>query len=104
MKTKSPRRKFLQQGAVFGGALLLGSNTQLSQAAGSETNPAGGAVSPDNETLKTIRRLRTIHGNFLDQPLPEPAVQTILQASVRAASASNNQSYSIVVVKDRKKM
>jgi nitroreductase len=57
-----------------------------------------------NETIKTIGSLRTIHGNFLDKPLPESALQTILQASIRAANASNMQSYSIVVVKDRPKM
>jgi nitroreductase len=105
MKTKSHRRTFLKQGAVLGGGLLLlGPKAQLSGAAGAETNPAGGPMSSANETIKTIRSLRTIHGNFLDKPLPEPALQTILQASVRAANASNMQSYSIVVVKDRKKM
>ncbi len=105
MKTKSPRRTFLQQSAGLGGGLLLlGPKAQPARAAGSETNPAGAAASPPNETLKTIRSLRTIHGNFLDKPLPEPALQTILQASVRAANASNMQSYSIVVVQDRKKM
>jgi len=105
MNTKSHRRTFLKRGAVLGGGLLLlGPKAQPSRAAGAETNPAGGAASPANETLQTIRSLRTIHGNFLDQPLPESALQTILQASVRAANASNNQSYSIIVVKDRKRM
>jgi nitroreductase len=105
MKTKFHRRTFLKRGAMLGGGLLLlGAKAQSSRAAGAETNPAGGAASPANETLKTIRNLRTIHGNFLDQPLPEAALQTILQASVRAANASNNQSYSIIVVKDRKRM
>jgi hypothetical protein len=32
----------------------------------------------------------------VDKPLPEEALQTILDASVRAANASNMQSYSIV--------
>ena len=87
-----------------GGLLLLGPEAHPSGAAGNETNPPDGAAPPANETLKTIRNLRTIHGNFLDQPLPESALQTILQASVRAANASNMQSYSIVVVKDRARM
>jgi len=105
MKTKSHRRTFLKQGALLGGGLLLlGPKAQSSRAAGTETNSPGGATPPANETLKTIRSLRTIHGNFLDKPLPESALQTILQASVRAANASNMQSYSIVVVKDRAKM
>jgi len=105
MKTKSPRRTFLKQSTVLGGGLLLlGSKAQPSPAADTETKSAGGAASPANETIKTLRSLRTIHGNFLDKPLPESALKTILQASVRAANASNMQSYSIVVVKDRAMM
>ena len=105
MKAKSHRRTFLKRGAMLGGGLLLlGARAPSSRAAGAETNSPGGPASPANDTLKTIRSLRTIHGNFMDQPLPEPALQTILQASVRAAGASNNQSYAIIVVKDRKMM
>jgi nitroreductase len=59
---------------------------------------------PSNETLKTIRALHSTHGNFLDKPIPDETLQTILQASVRAAGASNNQSYAIIVVKDRPMM
>ena len=87
-----------------GGLLLPGWQAQTARAAESETKPVAGPAAPANETLKTIGRLRTIHGNFLDKPLPESALQAILQASVRAANASNMQSYSIVVVKDRKTM
>jgi nitroreductase len=57
-----------------------------------------------NETLKAIRSLRSIHGNFLDKEIPEDALQTILQASVRAANTTNLQNYSIVVIKDRERM
>lgn len=81
---KSNRRRFL----AAGGALAV--------------LPA--AAAPANETLKTIGELRTTHGNFQDKPLPEAALQTILEASLRTANASNTQSYSIVVVKDRKRM
>ena len=83
---------------------MLSQQAPQSQAAESQAKQAGGPDTPANETLNTIRSLRTIHGNFLDKPLPEAALQTILKASVRAANASNMQSYSIVVVKDRSRM
>jgi nitroreductase len=101
----SSRRRFLQQGALAGSGLIL--LAAGSGRLGAESTPSGAANAqpvPANDTLKTIRSLRTIHGNFLDKPLPEPALQTILQASVRAANASNSQSYSIIVVKDRPMM
>ena len=105
MKTKTDRRSFLKQSAMLGGGLLLlGAEAQTGRAAGAGPNATDGPASPANETLKTIGRLRTIHGNFLDKPIPEPELQTILKASVRAANASNMQSYSIVVLKDRKTM
>lgn len=105
MKTKSQRRTFLKQSAILGGSLLLlGPKAQPTRAAENETNRVGETAAPANETLKTIRSLRTIHGNFQNRPLPESALETILQASVRSANASNMQSYSIVVVQDRKKM
>jgi len=79
MKTRSHRRTFLKQGTVLGGGLLLlGSKAQPGRAADTETKPVAGATSPANETIKTIRSLRTIHGNFLDKPLPESALKTIL--------------------------
>jgi len=88
------RRTFLQRGALVGGGLLL-------MRAHSESATVQGQSQPANETLKTIANLRTIHGNFLDKEVPDAMIQQVLQASVRAANASNTQSYSIVVVKDR---
>ena len=84
------RRGFVHGGMALGGGLLA---LPASAAA-----PAGEAA--PNDTLRTIRNLRTIHGNFSDQPVREADVQTILEASVRAANASNTQSYSILVSRD----
>ncbi len=96
------RRSFLQTSALAGGGLfLLAAGAGRLRAEPTATANADAPPPPANDTLKTIHRLRTIHGNFRDQPLPEAALQTILQASVRAAGASNNQSYAIIVVKDR---
>jgi nitroreductase len=99
------RRSFLKQGALLGGGMLLTQSNPESAVAGEKPKEAAAEPTPPaNETLKIIRRLRTIHGNFQDKPLPESALQTILQASVQAANVSNMQNYSIVVVKDREMM
>lgn len=58
----------------------------------------------DNETLKTIHSLRTIHGNFTEQPISQEQLDTILAASIQAPNGSGLQTYSIVVMKDREKM
>lgn len=84
----SDRRSFVRQGAVLGGGF------GLLRAAGASADRA------QNATLDTIHDLRSTHGNFTDKAVPEDVLQAILQASVRAASASNMQSYSIVVVRD----
>ena len=57
-----------------------------------------------NPTLTTLQNLRSIHGNFTDQQIPEQELQTILATATRAANASNRQSYSIVVVDDADQM
>jgi nitroreductase len=99
------RRAFLKQGALLGGGIIFaGSNPESAMAEEKPKATAAEPTQPANETLKTIRKLRTIHGNFQDKPLPESALQTILQASVRAANTTNLQNYSIVVVKEREKM
>ncbi|MHB1133450.1 MAG: nitroreductase family protein [Chloroflexota bacterium] len=57
-----------------------------------------------NETLETIHRLRTTRaGNFAERQVSEDDLQTVLKASVRAATASGRQSYSIVVVDEQVK-
>jgi nitroreductase len=54
-----------------------------------------------NETLQTIESLRSIHGDFSDRQVADGDLEQILNASVRAASASAMQSYSVVVVRDK---
>ena len=53
-----------------------------------------------NTTLETLRSLRSIHGDFSDRRVAESELTQILQTAIRAANASNRQSYSIVVVDD----
>jgi nitroreductase len=102
---ESNRRVFMKQSAILGGgALLWHDDVQNLQAEQKPTTLITEKTPPANDTLKTIQGLRTIHGNFTGQGIPEASLQLILQASVRAANASNMQSYSIVVVKDRKLM
>lgn len=90
MNIRASRRTFLRRSALAGSGVLL------ADAAAQEL--------PLNDTIKTIRGLRTIHGNFLAKPLPAAAIETILQSSLRTANASNSQSYSIIVIKDRTTM
>ncbi len=90
MNIRASRRTFLRRSALAGSGVLL------ADAAAQEL--------PPNDTIKTIRGLRTIHGNFLAKPLPAAAIETILQSSLRTANASNSQSYSIIVIEDRTTM
>lgn len=54
-----------------------------------------------NETLATINRLRTVHGDFSDRDVDETDLRTIIDASLGAANASGRQSYSIIALRDR---
>ena len=54
-----------------------------------------------NETLQTIHRLHTTHGNFDMRPIPPDDLQAVLGATVRAPNASNAQNYAIIVVEDQ---
>lgn len=96
---KTNRRAFLRRSALLAAGACLSRATN-SRAADASTNP----VPTRNPTLDTIHRARTTHGNFTGQTIPEPVVQEIIGASVRAPGASNLQCYSIVVVRDRPKM
>lgn len=97
---KNDRRSFVRRGALLGGVLGLlrpGASAASPAEASPPAPPAGG---PGNPTLYTIHDLHSTHGNFTDKPVPDETVRAVLEASVRAANASNMQSYSIVVVRD----
>ncbi len=57
-----------------------------------------------NQTIDTINQLRTIHGEFSDKEIDSEELKLILNASVQAANASARQSYSIIVVEEKKMM
>jgi nitroreductase len=101
MKKKENRRSFLKTSVLLGGGAALAQSC-LPKACAQEKQ-ADSSKYP-NETIKTIQNLRTIHGNFIDKEIPDETIELILQSSIRAANASNTQAYSIVVVKDRKKI
>jgi len=99
LNKKENRRNFLKTSALTGSGVLLG-HASVYNASAQE----GRGADKVNETIKTIRNLRTIHGNFTDRQVPDEMIELILQSSIRAANSSNMQTYSIVVVKDREKM
>jgi nitroreductase len=76
----------------------------IATGAGSATLALNAPAQSANATLQTIGKLRTIHGDFSDKAVTDVDLQTVLDASVRAANASALQSYSIVVVRDPAKM
>ena len=88
------RRRFFRRGLGFGGLFAV-----PALSTGFAAEPA-----PNNETLKTIQALRSIHGDFSDKSVPADQVEAVIDASVRAANASNMQSYSIVVSRDSAKI
>lgn len=56
-----------------------------------------------NETLQSIQKLRSIR-SFTEQPIKQEDLESILNASIRAANSSSRQCYSIIVLKDPEKM
>jgi nitroreductase len=93
-ETESSRRRFFRRGAELSGGLL----------AAHQASAAMPDAAPANDVLKTIHSLRSIHGSFSDRRVPDADVETIINASVRAANASNMQSYSIIVSRDSAKI
>lgn len=101
MSTKFHRRHFIfRRLPVAAGALVPWTGSRKANA---EEKPSELPSAP-NETIQTIQQMHTTHGNFTDREIPDAEIQTILQTAVRAANASNMQSYSIIAVKDRNKM
>lgn len=101
MDKRENRRSFLKTSVLLGGGAAL-AQSHLAKAGVSENQPDSSRY--PNEAIRTIHNLRTIHGNFTNRDVPDESIELILQSSIRAANASNMQSYSIVVVKDREKM
>lgn len=102
MKQKLQRRNFLRNSLIAISGLLFIRNRVK---AGSTVNPISGAnLHSTNQTLEVINNLHTTHGNFQDKPIPDADLDLIKKASVQAANSSNMQTYSIIVVKDRKKI
>jgi len=98
MSNTKNRRDFLKNSALLSSGVIFGQTHPM------HATPSTKSAAPANETLKTLHKLRTIHGNFTNRAIPDEQIDQILQASVRAANSSNMQTYSIVVVKNRQKM
>ena len=99
------RRNFIKKSiALLSGIFVAGTGTKNLQAQNQSSKQSSKYDEPANNTIKTIKSLRTTHGNFTDQDIPDSKLQIILDSTVRAANSSNMQTYSIVVVKDRDKM
>lgn len=91
------RRKFMNMSAALGGWLFTGAAARAAEA-------SVPAAAPANETLRTIHALHSTHGDFSERAVSDADLDTILAATVRAASASNSQSYAIVVSRDADKI
>jgi len=102
MKAKLLRRDFFKK--IFAGTLVFLIPPFVKKAIAGQKDHAPLLSKSNNETLKTIHSLRTIHGNFKDQPISQGNLDTILHASIQAPSGSALQTYSIIVIKDREKM
>jgi nitroreductase len=98
------RRNFIKKGiTLLSGIFFLETGTENLQAQ-NQSKKSSQCDELTNDTIRTIKSLRTIHGNFTNQDIPDSKLQIILDSTVRAANSSNMQTYSIVVVKDRDKM
>ncbi len=53
-----------------------------------------------NETLKTIHSMATTHGTFTERPVNAVDLEAVISASLRAATASAAQNYSLITFED----
>jgi nitroreductase len=60
----------------------------------------GSIMTLNNETLETLKKLRTIHWNFNEKEVTDEEISIIIKHSMRAANATNLSNYSIIVVDD----
>jgi len=87
----------MSMSAALGGWLFT-------RAAARAAEASAPAATPANETLRTIHALHSTHGDFSERAVSDADLDTILAATVRAANASNSQSYAIVVSRDADKI
>jgi nitroreductase len=55
-------------------------------------------------TLQTLQELRSTHGTFDERDVSADDLQSIVEASTRAANSSSRQAYSIILLEDRDRM
>ena len=105
LSAKLFRRHFISKSILFfTGLFSLNAGSRKLRAEQKLRDNNSNLTQPMNDTIKTINSLRTIHGNFTEQDIPDSKIQLILNSCIRAANGSNMQTYSIIVVKDRDKM
>ncbi|OYT16895.1 MAG: hypothetical protein B7C24_05505, partial [Bacteroidetes bacterium 4572_77] len=57
-----------------------------------------------NKQLNLLQNLKTIHGNFTSEKIPEAHMELIINAALRAPNAGNMQTYSIISIEDSQMM
>jgi nitroreductase len=105
MKDQLMRRNFVKQGLAATAGILL-AKPLLNAGSGSVDAFSGSTelTNPVNETINTIQNLHTTHGNFSARDIPENEIDVVKESCIRAANSSNMQTYSIIVIRDRKVM
>ncbi|HLO60779.1 MAG TPA: hypothetical protein VK179_18655 [Bacteroidales bacterium] len=103
MEQKLFRRNFVKNGIAASAGFFLAKPFVSANHSGVDAF-SGSTPKPLNETLKTIGDLHTTHGNFSGKEIPDSHLDVIKSSCIRAANSSNMQTYSVVIVRDRKLM